>query len=94
MKVVVKLGVHNDKEKQRAMKATSSLAGLESLAMNMHDNKMTLIGDIDPVDIVIKLRKICDAELVIVGPAKYNPFIMPHYFVDIIEEYPNGCVIS
>ncbi|CAI9283957.1 unnamed protein product [Lactuca saligna] len=27
-KVVVKLGVHNDKEKQRAMKATSSLAGL------------------------------------------------------------------
>ncbi|CAI9260630.1 unnamed protein product [Lactuca saligna] len=28
-KVVVKLGVHNDKEKQRAMKATSSLAGLE-----------------------------------------------------------------
>lgn len=26
-KVVVKLGVHNDKEKQRAMKAASSLAG-------------------------------------------------------------------
>ncbi|KAL7588765.1 hypothetical protein Lser_V15G37385 [Lactuca serriola] len=89
-KVVVKVGVHNEREKRRAMKAAISLAGIESVAMNMHDKKMTLIRDMDPVDTVRKLRKICNAELVTVGPAKYNPFKI---YVQIVEEYPNACVI-
>jgi carbamoylphosphate synthase small subunit len=36
----------------------------------MKDQKMTLIGDIDTIDVVGKLRKICHAEIISVGPAK------------------------
>jgi hypothetical protein len=36
----------------------------------MKDQKLTLIGDIDPVRVVAKLRKICHADIVSVGPAK------------------------
>jgi hypothetical protein len=36
----------------------------------MKDKKMTVIGDIDPVCIVAKLRKLCHTDIVTVGPAK------------------------
>jgi carbamoylphosphate synthase small subunit len=36
----------------------------------MKDQKMTLIGDIDTIDVVGKLRKLCHAEIISVGPAK------------------------
>jgi carbamoylphosphate synthase small subunit len=36
----------------------------------MKDQKLTLVGDIDTVDVVGKLRKLCHAEIVSVGPAK------------------------
>jgi len=37
----------------------------------MKDKKMTVVGDIDPVSIVRKLRKnICHADIISVGPAK------------------------
>ena len=38
--------------------------------MDMKDKKLTLIGDVDPVQVVAKLRKFCRAEIVSVGPAK------------------------
>lgn len=31
---------------------------------------MTLIGDMDPVSVVSKLRKLCHAEIIMIGPAK------------------------
>ncbi|KEH43671.1 heavy metal transport/detoxification superfamily protein [Medicago truncatula] len=52
------------------MKAVSGLSGVESVSIDMKDKKMTLIGDIDPVRVVAKLRKICYAEILSVGPAK------------------------
>lgn len=36
----------------------------------MKDKKLTVIGDVDPVDIVSKLRKLCYTEILTVGPAK------------------------
>ena len=36
----------------------------------MKDQKLTVIGDIDPVHIVAKLRKLCCTEIISVGPAK------------------------
>ena len=38
--------------------------------MDMKDKKMTVIGDVDPVSIVGRLRKLCHPEILSVGPAK------------------------
>lgn len=38
--------------------------------MEMKDKKLTVIGDIDPIKIVAKLRKLCHTEILAVGPAK------------------------
>ncbi|XP_058105214.1 heavy metal-associated isoprenylated plant protein 39-like isoform X2 [Magnolia sinica] len=52
------------------MKAVSSLSGIDSIAMDMKDKKLTVVGDVDPVNIVSKLRKLWHTEILSVGPAK------------------------
>ncbi|XP_011035352.1 PREDICTED: FK506-binding protein 4-like isoform X2 [Populus euphratica] len=52
------------------MKKVSSLSGVDSISMDMKDKKLTVIGDVDPVHIVSKLRKLCNTEIITVGPAK------------------------
>lgn len=37
--------------------------------MDEKEKKLTVIGDIDPVSLVSKLKKLCHAEIVSVGPA-------------------------
>lgn len=38
--------------------------------MDMKDKKLTVIGDVDPVDVVSKLRKLWHTDILTVGPAK------------------------
>ncbi|KAM1183785.1 hypothetical protein FF1_002048 [Malus domestica] len=52
------------------MRAVSGLEGLDSISMDMKDKKLTATGDIDPVHLVGRLRKLCRTEIVSVGPAK------------------------
>ncbi|KAM1020870.1 hypothetical protein ACFX15_041286 [Malus domestica] len=52
------------------MKAVSGLEGLDSISMDMKDKKLTVTGDIDPVELVARLRKLYHTEILSVGPAK------------------------
>ena len=47
-----------------------NLIGVDSISMDMKDKKLTVTGEIDPVDVVNKLRKLCFTDIVSVGPAK------------------------
>lgn len=44
--------------------------GLDSISMDLKEKKLTVTGDIDPVALVSKLRKVYHTEIVSVGPVK------------------------
>ncbi|KAL2324574.1 hypothetical protein Fmac_023632 [Flemingia macrophylla] len=69
-KVVLKVELQDEKTKKKAMKRVSNVSGVESVSMDMKDQKLTLIGDMDPVVVVEKLKKLCHTYIVSVGPAK------------------------
>ncbi|XP_042487708.1 heavy metal-associated isoprenylated plant protein 39-like [Macadamia integrifolia] len=67
-KVVLKVEIYDDKAKRKAMKAVSTISGVNSIAMDMKEKKMTVIGEMDPVVIVGKLSKSWYADIDFVGP--------------------------
>lgn len=46
------------------------LAGVESISIDSKEKKLTITGNIDPVSLVSKLRKLCHTDILSVGPAK------------------------
>ncbi|KAK9068890.1 hypothetical protein SSX86_013006 [Deinandra increscens subsp. villosa] len=55
--IVVKVKAHDNKETNKAIVVVSTLPGFESIDMDMKDKKLTIIGVMDPVLVVRKLRK-------------------------------------
>ncbi|KAJ6946198.1 LOW QUALITY PROTEIN: hypothetical protein NC651_001072 [Populus alba x Populus x berolinensis] len=90
------------------MKAVSGLSGIDSIAMDMKEKKLTVIGDIDPVDVQVKKdegKKEGEkknpneqqmTELMTLYKDYYNNNPYPSqygYRVVCVEENPNACAI-
>ncbi|KAI9085198.1 hypothetical protein K1719_032831 [Acacia pycnantha] len=70
MKIVLKVELQSERTKQKVMKTTSGISGVDSVNVDMKDKKLTVTGKVDPVKVVEKLRKLCHTEIVSVGAAK------------------------
>ncbi|XP_062120324.1 heavy metal-associated isoprenylated plant protein 39-like [Humulus lupulus] len=68
--VVLKLDFHDERTRKKIMKTVSGHSGVDSISMDSKDMKLTVTGDIDPVTLVSKLRKLCNADILSVGPPK------------------------
>ncbi|KAI3432075.1 uncharacterized protein J3R85_007456 [Psidium guajava] len=70
-KVVLKIPtMTDDKAKQKAMEAAADIYGVDSIAADMKDQKLTVIGQMDTVAVVKKLKKVGKVDIISVGPAK------------------------
>ncbi|KAJ6684110.1 hypothetical protein OIU85_007767 [Salix viminalis] len=88
-KFVLKVVFQEQKIMTKIMKTAISLGGVYSVSVDKKENKVVVIGDgIDAVDLVIKFREFCDAELVSLGPARNEKKIEPDNDHDI--QYQNA----
>ncbi|KAL0912885.1 hypothetical protein M5K25_016299 [Dendrobium thyrsiflorum] len=71
-KIILKiLAMNDEKTKQKAIEAVADIyAGVDSIAADLKDQKMTVIGEMDTVAIAKKLKKIGKIDIISVGPAK------------------------
>ncbi|KZV57654.1 hypothetical protein F511_03114 [Dorcoceras hygrometricum] len=71
LKFVLKLDLADAEDKRRALKTVSTLAGIDEISIDIKGKKLTVIGTVDPVTVVSKLRKKSwPADIISVGPAK------------------------
>ncbi|VFQ80592.1 unnamed protein product [Cuscuta campestris] len=70
-KVVIRvLTMTDDRTKQKAIEAAADIYGIDSIAADLKEQKLTVIGVMDAVAVVKKLKKVAKVEIVSVGPAK------------------------
>ncbi|KAM5557339.1 heavy metal-associated isoprenylated plant protein 39 [Rosa sericea] len=70
-KVVLKvLTMTDEKTKQKAIEAAADIFGIDSIAADLKDQKLTVVGMMDTVAVVKKLKKVGKVDIISVGPAK------------------------
>ncbi|KAI5595051.1 hypothetical protein BDE02_03G112900 [Populus trichocarpa] len=70
-KVVLQMMTMNDeKTKQKAIEAVANIYGVDSIAADLKEQRLTVIGEMDTVAIAKKLKKIGKIDIVSVGPSE------------------------
>ncbi|XP_057853767.1 heavy metal-associated isoprenylated plant protein 39-like isoform X2 [Cryptomeria japonica] len=72
VKIVLKLAIEDEKRKRKALKMVAVVEGVDSVAVDMKEKTMTVIGEADHLFIASRLREFGFnfVELQSVGPAK------------------------
>ncbi|KAE8681471.1 hypothetical protein F3Y22_tig00111330pilonHSYRG01007 [Hibiscus syriacus] len=69
-KVVLKvLTIADEKTKKKAIEAAADIYGVDSIAADLKEQKLTVIGQMDAVAVVKRLKKVGKVDIVSVGPA-------------------------
>ncbi|KAJ6933586.1 hypothetical protein NC651_008856 [Populus alba x Populus x berolinensis] len=70
-KVVLQMMTMNDeKTKQKAIEAVANIYGVDSIAADLKEQRLTVTGEMDTVAIAKKLKKIGKVDIVSVGPSE------------------------
>ena len=70
-KIEVSVNMHCEKCKTEVLKAVTKLSGINEVSVNLEKQMLVVIGDVDPVCVVKRVRKIGKiAQMVSVGPPK------------------------
>ncbi|XP_073127128.1 heavy metal-associated isoprenylated plant protein 12-like isoform X2 [Henckelia pumila] len=70
-KVVLRVMTMSDeKTKQKAMEAVADIFGVDSIAADLKNQKLTVVGEMDAVAVVKSLKKVGKVDILAVGPAK------------------------
>ncbi|KAL1296408.1 hypothetical protein AAHE18_19G280000 [Arachis hypogaea] len=64
------LTMTDEKTKKKAIEAVADIFGIDSIAVDINEQKITVIGEMDAVAVVKKLKKIGKVDILSVGPAK------------------------
>ncbi|CAN1300554.1 Heavy metal-associated isoprenylated plant protein 39, partial [Linum perenne] len=65
-KIVVKVNIDKEKVKRKAMGAVADLTGIDHIGIDMAEQTMTVIGYVEPSDVVSKLNKYCSNQILTV----------------------------
>ncbi|KAG6400439.1 hypothetical protein SASPL_137270 [Salvia splendens] len=69
--LVLKLNLEEDRDKRRALKTVATLSGIDEITIDMKQKTIMVVGTVDPLRVVSKLRKKnWEVAIVSVGPPK------------------------